>query len=163
MQCRMLSRVLVAAVDEQVLVNYSHICLFCFLAPNEFTRLAQVISNNIHKINQNGQYCMMYFNQAVSALCCLLCAVLFFKNMNFFQFTVYQSKLVESYLPCVLGTIASHHLVCQYYTHFILHFTIYKLTFVITCGTITLHMRLCVHIVRHQVKLRIPFLSSPMR
>jgi len=24
-------------------------------APNEFARLAQVISNNIHKINQNGQ------------------------------------------------------------------------------------------------------------
>jgi len=32
--------------------NYSLFVLF--LAPNEFTRLAQVISNNIHKINQNG-------------------------------------------------------------------------------------------------------------
>jgi len=37
---------------ELYMACYSMLVLY--LAPNEFTRLAQVISNNIHKINQNG-------------------------------------------------------------------------------------------------------------
>jgi len=50
-------------------------CLFCFVAPGEFTRLAQVISNNVHKINQNGQFNIVQF---CFTTCLTLCTVLTF-------------------------------------------------------------------------------------
>ena len=105
----MLSYVLAAAVDEQVLVNDSHLFSACFafqlqmsshvwhrLSATTSTKLIRMVSNIRCISSKLLLYCVLYFVQYFFAS--------FILNLNFFQFTVYQSKLVESQLTSVLGT-----------------------------------------------------------